>query len=290
MAKRKNQVHDPVEEGLEAGEIGEFFDSEEEGEDLALNEGGESSESDEETAEEEEDIDVLVDDDILIDEEPEEEVNDPFAWFTDTAGYNENYDWSGFDPEEKARHEELLVLTPETVGKQGVTKLSGLDRWAVAQSYLRLGQPAKFMDVCRAILKMRSKHEALAHDEIYLELIASLAENGEHEEAFKALDRFLKLYPHEEAAYQRVRGLLLIESGKIHDGKELLDGTLTGNKQQGELLLEIGDELVALGHPELALNYLKRGKRIARIRKDPELITEFDESMRLANQQAERND
>ncbi len=212
------------------------------------------------------------DEDIFLDEEP---------------GYREDYNWTTLEEEELDEHIKLLRATEEELAKLNPKRLSVLDRWAAAQAYARVGMRDEFQAACRSIIKSRRRHEGLQYEDIYLELISDLADAKEFEEAFSFLEKFSKAFPDEEDIYFRVRGLLLIESGDIHAGKSQLDELMSKANDAGELHLELGDDLLAMGHLELALRILDRGKDFARRAKDTELMTAIDETRRFAMIQLE---
>lgn len=236
-------------------------------------------------SEEEEEDDFEDDVELDLDDDLEEPSGEPI--FEEEAGYAEGFDWQSLSEEDRQRHLELLAATPEQLAEVPLKKLSPFDRWAVAQAQARAGLRADFQESCRSILKARKRHEALMYEDIYLELISDLADAKEFDEAFGWLDKFHKAFPGDADIFQRVRGLLLIESGQIHEGRTLLDELMSRADDHGELHLEIGDDLLAMGHPELALRILARGKDFARQNRDTELMTAIDETRRLALQRIE---
>ncbi len=270
MAKRKRGEADPQSDELDDDlgvDVEDVLDEEEEDDD----------EERDEYEEEEDDLEVWR----ALEEEEERAATLAFI-FAEELGYSPDYDWDGLPEVERERHEEILSYDREALEKLSAKRLNVLDRWAAAQSYARVGMREAFQESCVSILKSRRRHAALAYEDIYLELISDLAEGKDFEEAFAYLDRFRKAFPDEEEVYQRVRGLLLIESGAIHEGKSILDELMAKSSDNGELHLEIGDDLLAMGHPELALRVLERGKDFARRNRDTELMTALDETRRLA--------
>ncbi|MDX9722695.1 MAG: hypothetical protein RBU37_18250 [Myxococcota bacterium] len=240
-------------------------------------------EDEDEESLDEDDEHLLDDDEELIRAMEEEETVDPDELvFEEDAGYDPDFDWSKLDEAELARHRELLEATPEAIAEINVRRLNLFDRWAVARSCARHGLREQFQEICRGIVKARRKHDALLYEDIYLELISDLADSKLFEEAFDYLERFRKAYPDEQDIFLRVRGLLLVESGSIHEGKLILDELMSKADDHGETHLEIADDLVAMGHPELALRILERGKEFARRHKDTDLLTALDETRNMA--------
>lgn len=242
----------------------------------------EEEESDEESDEDDDDDDDV---DVDLDADIDEGLDGPI--FEEEAGYADTFDWSSLPEEERTRHNELLGADRDALAEVNFKKLGPLERWAVAQAYARHGMRAEFQEACRAILKARKRHDALMYEDIYLELISDLADAKDFDEAFSYLDKFQKAFPDDDDIYQRVHGLLLIESGKVHEGRALLDELMARADDHGELHLEIGDDLLAMGHPELALRILARGKDFARQSRDTELMTAIDETRRMALQRIE---
>ena len=253
-------------------------------------------EKDEEESEEEvddddddDDDDFDDDDDDIEDVDDDEEEGAGEYLFEEEAGYAESFDWSTLPEADRLRHEEYLNADPEKLRGLNTKRLTLFDRWAAAQAFARQGMREEFQEACRSIIKSRKKAPELLYEDIFLELISDLADCGAFDEAFAHLERFLKTFPEESDVYQRVRGLLLIESGEIHAGKALLDELMAQAADHGELHLEIGDDLLAMGHPELALRILERGKDFARRSRDTELMTALDETRRLARDQIEED-
>jgi len=247
----------------------------------------EDEEEDEDESEESEDDDD--DDDELL-RAAEEDVEDDAPFWQEQAGYHEDFDWTTLTEEERLSHEQVLSMTKAELGALNYKRLNVLDRWAAAQAFAIQGLRDAFQEACRSILKSRRKHDGLMYEDIYLELISDLADAGDFEEAFSLLKKFRKQFPEEEEIYQRVNGLLMIESGEIHEGKSILDALMAKASDHGELHLELADDLLAMGHPELSLNILDRGKDFARRNRDTELMTALDETMRLALAHIEGDD
>jgi len=233
---------------------------------------------DDETNGADEELDEDLDDEDLDDDD--EDLDDLI--FQEEAGYRDDYDWSQLDADERARHDELLEMGADELEDVKAKSLEPLHRWAYAQACARVGDREEFQETCRLLLRARKKHDGLMYEDIYLELLSDLAEQENFDEAFEWLDKFEKKFEDEKDIHQRVRGLLLIESGEIHKGKKLLDKLMSGASDRGEMHLEIGDDLLAMGHPEMAIRVLDRGKDFARRNRDTELMTAIDETRRLA--------
>lgn len=270
MAKSKGKDKDLLDDELD--EELEDLDLDDEDDDLLDDEEGDEEDDEEEEEDE---------DEILAAAEAEEpgEV-DPF--FEEAAGYAQDFDWNSLSDEDRETHENILNATLHELEQLNLKRTPLFDRWAAAQAFARHGERETFQEICRSLIKSRRRHDALQYEDIYLELISDLAEVGEHDEAFDYLEKFQKAFPEEEHIYERVYGLLLVEAGKIHEGKEKLDELMVNSDERGYLHLEIGDDLVAMGHAEIALRILARGKDFARRHSDTELMTAIDETRRLA--------
>jgi tetratricopeptide (TPR) repeat protein len=250
-------------------------------------------EDDEEGDDEEGDDDAYFEDDdteqLLADEDAAAE-REPLPFFIDHSGYSDAFDWGTLPEAERRIHEELLHMDLDQLEKLKLPRLGLLDRWAAGLSYLRHGRHDVFQESCRSILRSRSHHDGLCYEDIYLELIASLAQQGEAEEAFATLEAFTKKFPQQADAARRTRALLLLMTGAVDEGRAALQEVLVlaDRHDHADVCLNVGDQLLSLGLIDQAAEVFKRGRAIARRVRDPELISALDHLQRDADERIEQ--
>jgi tetratricopeptide (TPR) repeat protein len=280
MAKRnpKNRTQNPgEEEDLDPTE--ETPEDEPEDEDESEDEDREDDGEDDEDDTEQ----LLADEDAAAEQEP-------LPFFLDLSGYSDAFDWGSLPEPERTLHEEILKMDLEQLEKLKLSRLGLLDRWGAALAYLRHGRHDVFQDSCRSILRSRSHHDGLSYEDIHLELIASLAQQNEREEAFATLEKFTKAFPNHADAARRVRALLLLMTGPADEGRVALQEVvvLADRHDHADICLNLGDQLLALGLIDQAADVFKRGRAIARRLRDPELISALDVLQRDVDERLEQ--
>jgi tetratricopeptide (TPR) repeat protein len=280
MAKRnpKNRTQNPgEEEDLDPTE--ETPEDEPEDEDESEDEDREDDGEDDEDDTEQ----LLADEDAAAEQEP-------LPFYLDLSGYSDTFDWGSLPEPERTVHEEILKMDLEQLEKLKLSRLGLLDRWGAALAYLRHGRHDVFQDSCRSILRSRSHHDGLSYEDIHLELIASLAQQNEREEAFATLEKFTKTFPNHADAARRVRALLLLMTGPADEGRVALQEVvvLADRHDHADICLNLGDQLMALGLIDQAADVFKRGRAIARRLRDPELISALDVLQRDVDERLEQ--
>lgn len=197
-------------------------------------------------------------------------------FFEEELGYNHYYDWSTLRDDDGAKYNEIINMSEQEVAKTSIRISNHFHLWTLARACQRYGLEKKFQDICLSLLKARKPRPELCYEDIHLELIQSYAHEQKFREAFEHLEKFLKNYPDSEDIYHWAQAFLLIDSGKIHEGKAKLDKIALADLSSGRALFEIAMTLISLNHPDLALNYLERAKHMATMNANAELTTDID--------------
>lgn len=277
MASRKPRSQKPAEDDeLEGEVVGEPEEEEEETE-------GEDAEGEDAEVEDDDTDQLLADEDAAADAEA-------LPFYQDVSGYNLNYDWASVPEAERRTHEEILRMDLEQLDKLKLPRLGLLDRWAASQAYRRAGRIDIFQESCRSILKSRSHHDGLSYEDIYLELISTLADQGERDESFTLLEKFTKTFPELADVAKRARALLLLSVGQTDEGRVVLNELITAAERadRADACLEIGESLSSIHQFDIALDVFRRGKNIARRIRDADLISAIDDSVRNTDERIEQ--
>ncbi|MFA5624891.1 MAG: hypothetical protein WC966_07540 [Bradymonadales bacterium] len=242
------------------------------------------SEVDDQFEEDEDDLAVIAD----LERDDEGLALSEF-FFEEEVGYNHYYDWSLLREEDIEKYHEVMNWSDAELSKASIRVSNHFILWTMARACQRNGLVKKFRDICTSLLKARKPRPEICYEDVHLELIQSYAMSHEHKEAFAQLERFEKCFPDSDDIVQWVNAFLLVDSGKVHEGKAKLDRIAMSDSASGRALYEIAMTLISLNHPDLALNYLERAKTMAQMNASAELTTDVDIAREIALRQSAQN-
>lgn len=289
MAKKRKEERDELE--IMADEI--LAKAAKEEEEDSLDEDEESEENKEEAKfdEDEDDIKALLE----VEEKDEQDALSVFL-FEEESGFSPTFDWESIKDECNQKHEEIMQLEEAALPAYVKKHVPHWQKWIAACSCARFGQHDIFRELCNAIIKSKKRQPEICYEDIYMELIQDYVETKEFKEAFEVLEKYKKAFPagseelYGDDTYEWVKALLLIESGSVHEGREIFNKIAMKDPESGNIQFEIGASLLNMSHPELALIFLDKAKMLAKMNRNYELTTTIDDARYAAIKMAQENE
>lgn len=230
-----------------------------------------------------------------LEKEDREAAESVFA-FEEEPGFDPLYDWDGMPESELDEAKSWREMSVDEINNLKFSRMPQFKKWVIAGVCKKLGLHDKFCELASSLIKTKknTRDARLLFEDIYLELVSDYVAVSKFDDAFATIELFEKSEFSDYVTVQKIRALTTIASGKIEEGKQIIEALTNrpfnkdipgfenehcddGNRRC-RIFFEFAQSLIAMKFYDLATEYLDRSMKLALLINDTDLILEIHDA------------